>query len=208
MSDVLRTSQVSAALGLLHQGDPSAKPRLIAYASDRLRSLAAAMLRGNNVGRWEQSEDLLQQALIRLNRRLEQAPPTNSRALLELAAIGMRQALIDYARSYFGPLGLGANHASDNGDCRSGTGWFVSLVSREAAPDSQLQTIEGWQQLYLAIDALPEAERQVVDLLFIHELSQAEAATVLGVSLKTVGRRWRRALLKLHDRLRDKLSGM
>ena len=64
-----------------------------------------------------------------------------------------------------------------------------------------MQTIEDWRQLYIAINSLPEEERQVTDLLFICGLTQAEAAAILDVALKTIGRRWRRALLKLHDAL-------
>ena len=166
------------------------------------------MLRGNRVGRWEQSEDLLQQALLRLNRLLEQAPPSGGREMLELAAVGMRHALIDFARRYFGPMGIGAHHLTDPGRSHTGDDWSEFLVSREDAPNSRMESVEQWQQLYAAIDELPDEERKVVDLIFIHELTQVEAATVLGVALKTVGRRWRRALVNLHETLRDKLPAV
>ena len=100
MSHALRTSQVAAALELLQQGDPSARSQLIEYASDRLRSLAAAMLRGNPVGRWEQSEDLLQEALVRLNRNSSKLHPQVPAPMLDIAALGMRQALIDFAQLF------------------------------------------------------------------------------------------------------------
>jgi DNA-directed RNA polymerase specialized sigma24 family protein len=41
--------------------------------------------------------------------------------------------------------------------------------------------------------------------MWIHELSQVEAATVLGVATKTIARRWRRAKLKLAEALNDEL---
>jgi RNA polymerase sigma-70 factor (ECF subfamily) len=54
-----------------------------------------------------------------------------------------------------------------------------------------------------AIDGLPEAEREVFDLVGIQGLTHAEAAAVVGVSEKTVQRRLNRARLLLAERLAD-----
>ena len=51
--------------------------------------------------------------------------------------------------------------------------------------------------------ALPAEERDVVGLLFYHGLPQAEAAALLGVTVRTVQRRWQAALVKLHRILND-----
>ena len=54
-----------------------------------------------------------------------------------------------------------------------------------------------------AIDELPEDEREVFELIHIQELTQAEAAEVLGVAVRTVQRRLNRSLLLLADQLDD-----
>jgi RNA polymerase sigma-70 factor (ECF subfamily) len=54
-----------------------------------------------------------------------------------------------------------------------------------------------------AIEGLPEEEREVFDLVAVQGLSQAEAATVVGVSQKTVQRRLNRARLLLAEQLAD-----
>ena len=54
-----------------------------------------------------------------------------------------------------------------------------------------------------AIDGLPEDEREVFDLVGIQGLTHAEAATVVGVSEKTVQRRLNRARLLLVEQLAD-----
>ncbi|MBL9124304.1 MAG: sigma-70 family RNA polymerase sigma factor, partial [Planctomycetaceae bacterium] len=83
-------------------------------------------------------------------------------------------------------------------------GWDSGLnVSGGGAPDESLHRAESLEQLYEAIAKLPDDEREVVDLVWLHELSQAEAATLLGITLRTVGRRWRRARLRLFAQLRD-----
>jgi RNA polymerase sigma factor (sigma-70 family) len=67
---------------------------------------------------------------------------------------------------------------------------------------SSLLTPNGRRMLQ-AIDRLPDDEREVFDLLRIQELTQVEAAEVLGVSAKTVQRRLNRALLLLAKELDD-----
>jgi RNA polymerase sigma-70 factor (ECF subfamily) len=54
-----------------------------------------------------------------------------------------------------------------------------------------------------AIEALPEDEREVFDLVCIQGLTHAEAAAVVGVSEKSVQRRLSRARLLLAERLAD-----
>jgi RNA polymerase sigma-70 factor (ECF subfamily) len=53
------------------------------------------------------------------------------------------------------------------------------------------------------IEGLPEEEREVFDLVGIQGLTHGEAATVVGVSEKTVQRRHNRARLLLAERLAD-----
>jgi RNA polymerase sigma-70 factor (ECF subfamily) len=53
------------------------------------------------------------------------------------------------------------------------------------------------------IEGLPEDEREVFELVGIQGLTHAEAATVVGVSQKTVQRRLHEARLLLAERLTD-----
>ena len=58
-----------------------------------------------------------------------------------------------------------------------------------------------------AIGELPEDEREVFDLVRIQEMSQAEAAHVLGVSKEMVKRRLNRGLRLLTEQLADLRPG-
>jgi RNA polymerase sigma-70 factor (ECF subfamily) len=75
------------------------------------------------------------------------------------------------------------------------------MVPAPASSGSVL-TPDGCRMLK-AIDDLPEDEREVFGLLHIQGLSQAEAAEVLGVSVRTVQRRLNRSLLLLAEQLDD-----
>ena len=97
-------------LDRLRAGDGSARDRLIALAQSRFMALARAMLRRYpHVRRWEQTDDLLQAALVRLHRSLADVRPESLRHFDNLAAAQIRRELIDLARRHHGPEGLEAN---------------------------------------------------------------------------------------------------
>lgn len=58
-------------------------------------------------------------------------------------------------------------------------------------------------RMIAAIDSLPDDEREAFDLVRIQGMTQAEAATVLGVSAMTVKRRLNSGLQLLADALAD-----
>jgi RNA polymerase sigma-70 factor (ECF subfamily) len=182
-------------LDRLRDGDDSARERLIALAQGRFVALARAMLRRYpQVRRWEQTDDLLQAALVRLHRSLAQVRPEGVRHFDNLAAAQMRRELIDLARRYRGPEGLGAHHHTDGADPGSR---LAQVADGSGRPDS----LEEWAAFHEAVECLPEEERQVVDLLWFRGLTHAQAAEALGVASKTVQRRWASARLMIRDAL-------
>ena len=79
------------------------------------------MLRGfSRVHRWEQTDDVMQNAALRLYRTLADVQPATVQDFFRLAALNVRRELLDLAKHYCGPLGHGANHATlagqDNGE--------------------------------------------------------------------------------------------
>src|SRR5215831_21278709 len=98
-------------------GDASAGDGLIRLAQLRFTALARAMLRRHpHLRRWEQTDDLLNAALARLHRSLADVRPEGVRHFDNLVAAQIRRELIDLARSYYGPEGLGARHHTDGTD--------------------------------------------------------------------------------------------
>jgi RNA polymerase sigma-70 factor (ECF subfamily) len=73
-----------------------------------------------------------------------------------------------------------------------------------APPDSNASGLSpDGRHILEVIEGLPEDEREVFDLIGIQGLTHVEAATVVGVSEKTVQRRLNRARLLLAERLTD-----
>ena len=61
-------------------------------------------------------------------------------------------------------------------------------------------------EIQVALDSIPDAERQVLELAYYHDLTQTEIATRLGWPLGTVKTRTRRALLRLRASLATSLG--
>jgi RNA polymerase sigma factor (sigma-70 family) len=59
------------------------------------------------------------------------------------------------------------------------------------------------RRIWQAIDDLPEEEREVFDLVRIQGLTNGEAGSIVGISIKTVQRRLNRARLLLAEKLAD-----
>ena len=119
------------------------------------------------------------------------------REFYALATTQIRRELLDLARHYSGPENAAAHHES--GDVEP------AGERRERAPDNHTHdpvVLTDWTEFHAQAAALPAEEREVFGLLFYQGLSQADAAEVLGVAIRTIQRRWQAALLNLH-RARD-----
>jgi RNA polymerase sigma-70 factor (ECF subfamily) len=189
-----RLTIVHQLLPLAVEGDPAALDALVRHCGERLTILTRRMLGDfQRVRRWVETDDVLQSALMRLLGALQSVRPDTTKAFFALASLQIRRELIDQARHYFGPEGMGANLDSRALAGSSGSGG-PALVDVHRAPASLAQ----WKDLHELMDTLPAEEREVVEMLFYQGLSQAEAAEVLSVSLRTVQRRWHDALCRLH----------
>jgi RNA polymerase sigma-70 factor (ECF subfamily) len=186
-------------LDRLRAGDAAARNALLEHAGERLRRLTRKMLSDfPRVGRWEDADDILQNAALRLWRSLQEVTPPTVRDFYRLAALHIRRELLDLARHYYGPLGLGANYdtVAPRDDSVAGGG---PLDAGQTTHDPG--RLAAWTDFHRQVEALPDEEREVFDLLYYQGLAQPEAATLLGVSESTIKRRWQSARLKLHDAL-------
>jgi RNA polymerase sigma-70 factor (ECF subfamily) len=192
------SAALDICLARLRSGDAGAKAAVIECACERLRHLARRLLgEYPGVRRWEETDDVLQQALIRLDRALDAEQPETPAAFFGLAAVQIRRQLVDLARRYYGPQGLGSRH--DTQDRPNGNTVGLDPVDNTAGPATMLF----WAEFHEAVGELPDDERAVFDLIYYQEASQEQVGQLLGVSVRTVKRRWQSARLILHDRLRS-----
>src|SRR6056297_3480174 len=99
-------TQIQNLVGLAASGDPSARELLLLHAKDRLTRLTRKMLRGYPKLRgWEQTDDVCQNAMLRLHRALEDVPIESASHFFNLPATQIRRELCDLARHHVGPQG-------------------------------------------------------------------------------------------------------
>jgi RNA polymerase sigma-70 factor (ECF subfamily) len=173
-------------LDLMRAGDQQARTRLIEHACDRLRLITRKMLRDfPKVHRWEETDDVFTEAVSRLHQCLETVQPESPRHFYNLAATHVRRVLIGMTRRYYGPLDLGANHDTN------------AVKDRLADGQGEPSNLTEWTEFHEQVESLPDQEREVFNLLWYEGLSQEEAAVVLGISERTLRRRWQDARVRL-----------
>jgi len=202
------TMVIQACLDRLQAGDESARQELIRCACGRLERLTRKMLRGwPRVHRWEQTADVLQNSLVRLHRSLSEAKPSCPLEFFRLAALQIRRELHDLAKHYYGPRGLGANHATAVWKSPSGQRSGDRVHCDPCGADEDPANLAAWAEFHAQVEGLPDTQREVFDLLWYQEMPQVEAARLLGISERTLKRRWASARLQLHRVLGTTLPG-
>lgn len=193
------TTEIQQLLDLAAAGKDEAYDELLARSFDRLLNLTRRMIRDfPAVRRWEQTDDVFQLAALRLHRSLSEVRPDSVRSFMGLASTQIRRTLIDLARHHYGPLGHGANHHTD-GDGRAADD---ALLKEHAGDASSPESLEDWARFHQAVDQLPDAFREVFQILWYGGIQQADAAQLLGVSVPTIQRRWYQAQNALGSILR------
>jgi RNA polymerase sigma-70 factor (ECF subfamily) len=194
----MRDEQTAVLQGLIdrmRRGDDAARKELIDRTYERLRALSAVILR-KSFPRMRQAPglvdttDVANESAYRLYQALAEIQPATVRDFYRLAAQRIRWLLLDLARQADRPWGQVRGDRPqdrDHGDVRR--------------PDPPA----GLAELYRQIELLPEKEREVVDLLYFHGLSQPEVAAQIGVTERTVRRYWTVARVRLFEALKDTL---
>jgi RNA polymerase sigma-70 factor (ECF subfamily) len=202
------TVRLQRCLDRLRDGDARAREELIACAAERVTKLAQKMFEGDGrLQRWEETADVAQGALMRLWKALQDVRPGSLREFFRLATVQVRREMIDLARHHFGPLGAAGFHASQ---APADSGQNTSATPHGDRADFSLEpsVLASWAEFHEQVGSLPEEIGEVFDLIFYQGLSHAETAQLLGVSTKTVQRRWQESCIRLHKAMGGRLPGM
>ena len=192
--DSPQTTQMILLLERMQAGDLDAREETLRHVRGRLERLTRKMLKDYpRVKRYEQTDDVLQNAIMRLLAALRDVRPSSTREFFGLASLQIRRVLLDLAKHYYGPHGQGANRESLPPDHEGGV---LPDVPDSADTPSDAAA---WQEFHEKTEELPPDERDVFGLLYYQGMTQVEAAVLLNVTVRTVQRRWQAALLGLHD---------
>jgi RNA polymerase sigma-70 factor (ECF subfamily) len=178
-------------------GDTAAAPivrELLERAAGRLRLLCGKLLHKSYPRLTRppanlETDELLGGVVAGLLTALRKIRPSTVRQFFALANQHMRWQLNDLAGR------LDNQPAAAAALAESGVAASPASTASGLSPDAR--------RILEVIAGLPEDEREVFELVGIQGLTHAEAATVVGVSQKTVQRRLHEARLLLAERLAD-----
>lgn len=194
------TFQVQQLLDRWHAGDPEGWNRLIERAYRRLERLAHHQLRKFPLIP-DDTGDVLHGAYPRLVKKLQTDRPTTAREFFFKATGAIRDQLIDLLRHYLRPGRAPAQGAAspEDGDSASPPGADRPDDTHDPRP------LAVWTEFHEKAARLPDNLRAVFDLLWYQDLTQREAAVLLGVHEWKVQEWWHDARLELAKQLGDRL---
>jgi len=202
MSEPSVSAQIESCLKRWSQGEQVARDELLGLASGWLRRLVAVMLADYpRVRRWEQTDDVLQNSLLRLWQALRDLKPTTPREFCGLATLQIRRELIDLARHYFGPHGEGAHHVTNDSPHTDAPGGFAPAGDTSFNP----ARLAAWTDFHNQIALLPPDLRAAFETRWYLNLPYAEAAELLGISVSSVIRHYQAACRTLGEVFKGEL---
>jgi RNA polymerase sigma factor (sigma-70 family) len=184
-------------------GDAAARRQLLELTRDRLTRHARRLLHGRyaRLEPFAQTDDVVQQLYLKILRNQDRfwvnARGEPVRSLAEFfghTSAWMRDVLCDQLRQAYG--------REDNRPAALPLDGAVSGPRQ----DLSTSTLDGeklrrWTEFHEAAAGLPDDLRAVFDLLWYQEMSQADAAEVLGIAVPTVKLRWMKARLRVQQAL-------
>jgi RNA polymerase sigma factor (TIGR02999 family) len=180
------SNQVTGLLIRWSEGDAAAREELIPLVYNELQRQARRYIAGQRPGHTLQSTALVHEAYLRLV-DCDSVQWQNRAQFFALAAMLMRQVLVDHARA--------RNAAKRDGGIRLTLQDALSLSKKRSL---DLITLDD------ALNALAEMDAQqskIVELRFFGGLSIEETGEVLGISPATVKRHWSTARVWLHHEM-------
>lgn len=193
-SDSQLDEVLAGCLERLANGDDSAREDILEVCNDRLRELSSRLLgKFAKVRRWDNTDDVAQNAAMRLYRALGDTVPDSPRGLMGLMATQIQRELIDLARKHAGPMSYAQNHDTNVRDGMNGGIAVVDEVEDVGDGLEEEIPLERWETFHRAVENLPDDHREVFKLVWYLGADRETAAKTLGLSVRTVGRRWQEA---------------
>lgn len=169
-------SDVTLLLDRAEQGDPGAAAELLPLVYDELRRLAAAKLAQQAPGQTLQATALVHEAWLKMTGQ-EKASWHDRQHFFRAAAEAMRHILVDRARAKLrGKRGAGRA--------------MVHLEDVDIAADAPPETLLLVDEALEALARAHPDNAELVKLRFYVGLGVDDTAQALGVSEKTIKRRW------------------
>jgi RNA polymerase sigma factor (sigma-70 family) len=188
--------------GRLAAGDEAALNDLLKRFDDRLRRLAKKIFAAKRrLAGLYQTDDVRQGAVTRLIRAIRTRKPETPLHFRRLMAQCLRREIMDLSRKAFGEHGDGGRiFANRPGSEEKHDGLIEGRADSGAGP----QTLAIEAEFHRKVGELPGPELEVFELIHYGGYTRQEVAELLGVSPKTVYRRWCDARVQVQQILKER----
>jgi RNA polymerase sigma-70 factor (ECF subfamily) len=176
----------------LRAGNDQAMAPLFEQQRDRLRRMVQFRLDPRLVNRLD-ADDVLQEAFLEAGKRL-QAFRGDQKPFHVWIRLIVQQTMVDLHRRHLGAQMRNAGREVSPPESASLSGFFVG---RATSPSQAVMREELRQQVEQALDSMDAIDREVLVLRHFEELSNKEAAEVLGIQENAASNRYVRALGRL-----------
>jgi len=183
-----QNEDVSSLLMAMKNGDPSAQARLFALVYKELRRLAGSILRSERPEHSLNPTALVHEAYLRMVKKTMEVDWNNRAHFYAIAGRVMRQILVDHARTRQAQRRGGKNPPVPFEE------WF-------AVKEQRAEHILALDEALERLAKIDHRQSRIVELRFFSGLSEAEIASVMAVSTRTVKRDWNFAKAWLYNEM-------
>ena len=211
MARVLDNSETTRLIERAVRGDQRALGELLSRHRGRLRRMVALRLDRRLQGRVDPS-DVIQEACLDAARRLPEYQRNPAMPFFLWLRLVVGQRLVDEHRKHLGAAARDAGREISlyRGALPETTSAALAaqLLGRLTAPSQAAIRAERKIRLQEALNSLDPIDREVLALRHFEELSNGEAAAVLGLDKSAASKRYARALIRLKDFLASRPGGL
>ena len=185
MPDIKKT--VTSLLNDVRQGNHSALDKLLPIVYGELRKQAAGYMWQERSGHTLQATELVNEAYLKLIGQ-DKTDFKNREHFLGVAAMAMRQILVDYSR----------RHKAQK---RGGGAQKITLYEDKLVPGNGVVEIMALDEALKTLEKISPRQCKIVELRYFTGLKNEEIARLLNISEATVKRDWRLAKAWLFSEL-------
>jgi RNA polymerase sigma factor (TIGR02999 family) len=180
---------VTLLLQRMAEGRTEAADALLPMVYEQLRHIAQRRMAGERKDHTLQPTELVHEAYLSMSGNLGAMDLKNRVHFFAVAAEAMRRILVDYARR--------------RGSAKRGGGWQpVALNVLDIAENRDPELILALDDAIRRLEEIDAEAGRIVRFRFFAGLSNEETAEALGISVRTVQRRWEFARAWLFKELR------
>ena len=172
-------------------GDRSALSELIERHSQRVRSYIAMMVKDDDI-----ADDIFQETFIKAVKVIDEGRYTDSGKFLSWVLRIAHNRVLDHFRR--------EKHNRTINEKEAGYDMFSTIKLSEGSVEDSMVMSEMQATIRSLVAALPDEQREVVEMRYYAKLSFQEIADETGVSINTALGRMRYALINLRKMIAEK----